>query len=211
MNLPFAIVSKQRTGSRLLQHCLDWHPKITCEFEILLPALRRRDPKKAEQVNEIVRSKALERWGFSIKYDQWGLWKQKSNFKFIHLLRNDTLAQAVSQIEASEKSKKLSRNFNPTTVKRQMSRYRKEVALFRNILKEFQVFEVSYEQLTQGGKDVAHLSTSVSYALCEFIGVEKLRLETSWRKENPPLDKHVKNYDLLRNIPNRFLQVISFN
>jgi len=208
----FIIYSKQRTGSTLLHSFLNSHPDLVCEGELFS---RRNRKNAAMNPYEKVKRLTGASVGFMLKYNH--SFVDFSEFKVIHLLRNDTMAQALSDIinknkglygvpaeSIEEISNKYTGVFLRTKVEKRMKLYRQDVLKASQRLQEVEHMTIYYEDITKG----VYTNTcpfGVRNKLLHFLGASLCPLTTSLQKVNQLPEKIATNFGELSSIKNRYL------
>jgi len=178
----FLIVCHQRSGSHLLQTFLDSHPEINCLGEIGID-----DPWSVMQ--------GCKYRGGILMYNRVGFLKSQVPDRFIHLIRNPRMT-AVSAVKNSALRKRTGAGHNAhrirggdpkpdiqvdmDTVNRRTAHIKGRQKRMSRLLRTYRrpILTVTYEELTDGGKDVEFCPEGVMRRLTEFLGVEPVRLRT---------------------------------
>lgn len=172
----FVILAFQRSGTHMLASLLNSHPDLTCYDEVLL------QPSSFTTLGRKRYSELGEREGCIIMYshalrlspEEMNKLKQA---KIIHLARNDikSHAQSIAVTGGSE--------FTEQTFRK----IRKRVANFRALALSTpfeHFFTISYEEICRN-KNVEEYENK---ELLEFLGVQPMKLTTSFKKGRDPIN-----------------------
>jgi len=222
---PAIILTDCRTGGTYLSSCLSNHPEI--HWVRGEPLARNShwntaSPNRVARLNLIFRQQFYTVSGCKILgshlYGGIGAYLEDlgKRLKVLFLVRYDKWDQAISGEVNSRTSYAHSlEGKEPELVKVELNpanllkRYNKVVAEARRQSRflgslEAQVLKLTYEEITQNGKDSDHIPTGKAYEICEFLGVTQRTLYTDQRKVNKlPWEDLVSNWeeidDLIRN------------
>jgi len=150
----FLIVCHQRSGSHLLQTFLDSHPEINCLGEIGID-----DPWSVMQ--------GCKYRGGILMYNRVGFLKsQVPDRHNAHRIRGGDPKPDI-QVDMD-------------TVNRRTAHIKGRQKRMSRLLRTYRrpILTVTYEELTDGGKDVEFCPEGVMRRLTEFLGVEPVRLRT---------------------------------
>ena len=205
----FIIVTRSRTGSNLLISLLNSHSQIFARGEIF----RRLEGKSCDQIWKAFfrkRPSHLAFIGFKIFYyhpldsddkSVWDFIQDDKKIKNIHLKRRNILKTYVSReiagktdIWTNKKNKKIPLSERRITV--DLEDLKKEIDLtlqnqddFGARFQNHDILDIWYEDLVKNKEKEMH-------RLFDFLGVEKQKVESSYKKQNKEsLKDLIINYD----------------
>jgi LPS sulfotransferase NodH len=213
-----AVLATQRTGSTALCSFLDSHPNLFWGQEILAHN-KKHLKQRVEMFYDIMNMTFFSRddikgVGTKLMYNQiersrgsvWE-WLILNNVKIIHLKRKDDLARQLSQ-EINVRKKELGRTahskqtpspvkieLDPQEVAQNIKRKRIREQRWDNRLNNYPHVDITYEEMTNGGKNTNEMPVKTAMKLLNFIGVSYHPLTTSFVKQNPqPPEDIITNY-----------------
>jgi hypothetical protein len=213
----FFVTGPGRSGSQMLWMALAQHPEIHASGEIFLPERFERDylPSGKLTIDDILaalpRPEGKKIFGFSVLYNELyrsryttGLVAElaKSNFRVIHVVRNNLLRRFISnQVALRTNLWADTRGNSPSTVKVTLGaadlfldirRTLARAETTRRVFGQLPFLEISYEDLC--------IDFSGQLArICKFLGAspESLAPKT-FKQDNRPMREAVTNYDQMK-------------
>jgi hypothetical protein len=182
----WAIVSMQRAGTHLLASLLDSHPSLKSYGEVL----HIKEPLFQWNLGEYEGIVAM--YSQVIRSNAYDLIRDA---KIIHLTRNlDDNAyswallvrRAPMGLKYWPLSHEVQRVKVPSIPLSEIEQRRKEILAYRKEvmsgLKDSDIFEITYEYICGGNKEIAGLSKEKASPILEFLEVEPVELTTGLRK-----------------------------
>jgi hypothetical protein len=225
---PAILIAQSRSGSVFLSHCLDSHYQIGCDrgepFNHRFPWQRLGVPHR-DLAAALWRRQGYRVTMFKVSYRQF-----KNGFitpellqefrpKIIHLYRLNVLraiiSSALSTLTVDGKINHPLHTYEPvvqqeveldcSTLLEEIEDYLAKVNRIRNVLAEFDVLELNYEQITKGS--TGRLSKSITNNICKFLGVDKgvMGAELVRLNPNPTITNQVEVKDTLAETPYRWM------
>jgi len=212
---PFVVLTTQRSGSVLLVQALRSHSDVECYHEMFKRSHRherslnsyleqsraRRSARyllpyqtSAAYLEELFSSQPQARAvGFKLMYNQlrrhpelWLLFKRRE-ILVVHLIRANVLHTEVSAIRSRETGLFHTREQGETKVLidvptqdlvKRLERRERSIRRHQRLLHGFSSLELSFESLVDDREQA-------SDRLCDFLGVERRMLVTTWKKVAP--------------------------
>lgn len=220
-----------RSGSEVLVECLDSHPDIQCDGEVLLPYLHNRDLvakklkvffHKQQKINEKrpIPKKVICFKSMYMHLDE-KAWRflLKEKIKIIHLIRKNQFERAISdefnhrknetgrRAHSKDKEKIVNLFIDKEKLSNQIVDYNNMVKNMEFFLKEKNVDYISiyYEDLFSDAdnKIIDTLPISIQTKICNFFEILSRPMSTTLVKQNPPkLSDCVYNWKEIRGLNN---------
>jgi len=209
------ILSTQRSGTHLLNHCLQSHPNISGVGELLL--LWKRAGEQSDPIpilEDFFTAGPREVKVCDIMYNHLNgqiiKWLQKREIRIIHLIREDHVRREVSHylnhhkdktglngIQFAEKRTLIPIRVNPAWVVKYVRRARKAISHYRRVFEHSPYMEITYADMVgRDGLEVSGLPAETSERLLRFLGLELHPLTTTQRKVGTEeLRDCMTNYD----------------
>jgi len=207
-----AILSTQRSGTRLLEECLASHPDVECGGEVL----REAPPWPLRTLQDFFEGGEAEVRVCRLMYNQITapviLWLQMNEVSIIHLIREDHVRREVSNWinrhkkrtgrpsdHAYEEWKPVQMEVDVAWVARQIQWVKAQIEGFRNLFEGGPYLEVTYEEMVgYEGEEISQLSPDLDCRLYRFLDLYPAPLTSPQRKQNPgDLRSFVLNYEEL--------------
>lgn len=187
LHLDFAIVCHQRSGSHLVQSCLNTHPDIHC-FGELIDKKGLQPPPKRKVAGGIVMYSQWERLEGQVKIQ-----------RFLHLIRNPR--DTAFSLARNEKDKAVRGSTHRAhyrqgealpplyevsveEVSAWEERVKKYQAHFKGVLAQRETLTLTYENLTDNSP-IEQLPEREAERLLHFLGVPYAPLSTTLAKSGP--------------------------
>jgi len=182
----WAIVSMQRAGTHLLISLLDSHPVLTGYGEVL----RMGEPEFRRELGE--NEGIIVMYNQIIRGDADGLLE---GVKIIHLTRNlgdNAYSWALlarrgeGKLEYWPVSHEIQEVKAPRISLSEIEQRKQKILEYQRVamarLKPSRVFEITYEYICGGNREILELSKEKAAPMLEFLGVEPVKLTTGLRK-----------------------------
>jgi hypothetical protein len=207
-----AIVSTQRSGTRLLEECLASHPDVEGGGEVL----REAPPWPIHTLQDFFEGGEAEVRVCRLMYNQLSapvvLWLQMNEVSIIHLIREDHVRREVSNWINRQKKKTgrpsdhayeewepVQMEVDVAWVARQIQQVKAQIEGFRNLFEGGPYLEVTYREMVGWeGEEISELPRDLDVRLFRFLELAPHPLTSSQRKQNPgDLSSFVLNYEEL--------------
>lgn len=214
---PAILIAPSRTGGTMLSHMLDSHYRICCDRDE--PLNPDRYWKKLGLSGGMLMRALWSRDGYDVSmfrasYRHIGgdelstmvdvmprvihLWRENALRTFVSASLN-TLAIAGKiryPVNTYTSIKQQRIEIDCGTIVNQLDRYTSRVHAVKNVLSDFDVLELTYEQLTHGNTSISKLSPGITCSICKFLGVPSMDMKTNLVKLNTsPLCEIVTNWN----------------
>jgi hypothetical protein len=207
-----AIVSAQRSGTRLLEECLASHPDVEGGGEIL----KSFSGWSTRTLQDFFEGGEAEVRVCRLMYNHitapTAMWLQMNEVCIIHLIREDHVRREVSNWINRQK-KKTGRSsdhayeeWEPVSIRvdvpwvlRQIQSARVQIEVYRRLFETGPYLEVTYEDMVGcEGEEISELPKSLDVKLFRFLELDPRPLTCSLRKQKPgDLRPFVLNYEEL--------------
>jgi len=207
-----AIVSAQRSGTRLLEECLASHPDVEGGGEILKPF----SGWSTRTLQDFFEGGEAEVRVCRLMYNHitapTAMWLQMNEVCIIHLIREDHVRREVSNW-INRQRKKTGRpsahayeEWEPVPIRvdvpwvlRQIQSVRVQIEAYRRLFETGPYLEVTYTDMVgYEGAEITQLRQELECKLYRFLDLDPAPLTSSQRKQNPgSLRSFVLNYDEL--------------
>ena len=207
-----AILSTQRSGTRLLEECLASHPDVEGGGEVL----RSNPPWPTQILQDFFDGGEAEVRVCRLMYNHitapTAMWLQMNEVQIIHLIREDHVRREVSNWINRQK-KKTGRpsdhayeEWEPVPIRvdvpwvlKQIQSARVQIEAYRRLFETGLYLEVTYTDMVRWeGEEITQLPPELECKLYGFLDLDPAPLTSSQRKQTPgDLRSSVLNYDEL--------------